>query len=190
VLEGDTVGVLTVGGLATGAAEPFNMTKDEIGDAKEFLSQLKPNILKFVSQANEVTRALANESAWVGIGNLGLDMSVKASSGVELSSVIPREGTYGFADAEQVIKASDSRAAFERWMDRSYRAEWCAKNFLEHGRPLFNEAAYKLLVDQGRKERADRLFYNKPQLAFEQTLLGPAENQQAYTDAFNELFGS
>ncbi len=190
VLEGDTTGVMTIGGLAIGAERPFNMTESEIADAKEYLAKLKPNILKFVSQANEVTRAMSNESAWIGVANLGLDMQVKEASGVEIEHVIPREGTYGFVDAEQSIRASDSLDAFERWIDQAYRAQWCARNFLEYGRPLFNEAAFRLLVDQGHGEQAERLLYDRPELAFEQTLVGPADNQQAYTDAFNEIFGS
>ena len=189
ISEGDVGGVFAIAGLAVGAKEPFNMTGAELTQAKDFLRELKPNIFKFTSQATEVTRALANESAWIGLGNLGLDLEVKDISGLTIDHVIPREGTYGFVDAEQVITKSGSVPTFERWINESYRAEWIAENFLKNGRPLFNEKAYKLLVDQGHQERADRLFYNEPQRAFEQTLVGPAENQQAYTDGFNEIFG-
>jgi spermidine/putrescine-binding protein len=190
VLESDPLGVLTVAGLATGAAEPFNMNPGEIADAKEFMRQMKPNMLKFVSQAQEVTRALANGSAWLGMGNLGLDAQVRDSGGPKIDFVIAKEGTYGFIDAEQSIKKSNDLKAFERWMAASYDAKWVAQNFLKNGRPLFNEKAYKLLVNQGHKEQADRLLYNQPDRAFEQKLLGPVAQQQAYSDAFNEIFGA
>lgn len=189
VLEGDISGVLAIGGLAIGAQEPFNMSTDEIDQAREYLEALKPNILKFANQASEINRALANESAWIGMGNLGADYEVRSISGVQLDFVIPSEGSYGFVDAEQSIEASDSVAAYAKWINAAYTDTWVAQNFLDHGRPLFNEAAYRLLVNQGHKERADRLLYNQPEKAFEQTLVGPAENQQAYSDAFNEIFG-
>lgn len=190
VLEGDSGGVLAMAGLAVGAKEPFNMTDDELSDAKAFLQELKPNVLKLVSQASELWPAVANESAWIGLGSLGFDSKVKAISGLEIDYVIPKEGVFGFVDAEQSIKASNSLPAFKRWIDQLYQADWIAKNFLKYGRPLFNEKAYKLLVDQGHKEEADRMLYNQPELAFEQTLVGPAQNQQAVTDAYNEVFGS
>ena len=36
-------------------------------------------------------------------------------------------------------------------------APWIAKNFLTNGRPLFNEKAWKMLVNQGHGDRARRL---------------------------------
>jgi hypothetical protein len=65
-----------------------------------------------------------------------------------------------------------------------------AKNFLVNGRPLFNEKAYKLLVNQGYKERADLLSYNDPEAALKMNLKGPSGNVQAYIDAFNSVFGA
>ena len=58
---------------------------------------------------------------------------------------------------------------------------------------MFDEKDYKLLVDQGHKELLDRLLYNRPELAFDEdqvALVAPPPNQSAYTDAFNEVFGS
>ena len=39
-------------------------------------------------------------------------------------------------------------------MNAMEQAPWIAQNFLANGRPLFNEKAYKILVNQGHKERA------------------------------------
>ena len=68
--------------------------------------------------------------------------------------------------------------------------EYIAENFLRYGRPLFNEAAYKLLVDAGQQERADRFLYNKPETAATMTLKGPGTSTQAAIEAFNEVFGA
>ena len=66
---------------------------------------------------------------------------------------------------------------------------FAAQNFIANGRPMFNEKAYKLLVNQGHKARADAFNYNKPELIFNANLQGPSKNPQAITDAFNEVFG-
>jgi hypothetical protein len=69
------------------------------------------------------------------------------------------------------------------------QTKYAAMNFIKNGRPMFNEAAYKLLVKQGYKERADLFHYNNPELIFRAHLQGPARNPQAITDTFNEVFG-
>ena len=167
------------------------MTKAEISRAKAYLKALKPNVLKLASQNNEVVRALADGSAWIGITNLGTDDRVKDAGGPVVKAAYPKEGTVGFIDSEQIVKASKHKDVLrEVRSTRCEQAPWIAKNFLTNGRPLFNEKAYKLLVNQGHGDRARRLLYNKPEHALKMTIKGPAGNEQAYVDAFNEVFGA
>jgi hypothetical protein len=70
------------------------------------------------------------------------------------------------------------------------QAEYIAANFILQGRPLFNEAAYKILVNQGQQERADRFLYNKPETVLTMSLKGPGTSTQGAVDAFNEVFGA
>ena len=77
---------------------------------------------------------------------------------------------------------------FGEIMQATESANWIAQAFINYGHPLFNEAAYKVLVNQGHQERADRFFYNQPDKALETNLKGPSKNEQAYVDAFNEVF--
>src|SRR5581483_11557232 len=158
--------------------------------AKEFLAKVKPQVLKLVSQNTEVIRALADESAWLATGNLGTELRVKAAGGPLIRGVTPKEGTYGFIDGEMCVKGSRNLESFMKFINAMEQAPWIAKNFLVNGRPLFNEKAYKLLVNQGQKERADILYYNDPERALKMTLKGPSQNEQAYIDAFNEVFGA
>ena len=57
------------------------------------------------------------------------------------------------------------------------QAPWIAKNFLTNGRPLFNEKAYKILVNQGHGDRARRLYYNKPRERAEDDDQGPGRQR-------------
>src|SRR6266571_3038961 len=188
-LENIPTDVMAIAGRATGAKKPYSMTSGEISRAKAFLKAFKPNVLKLASQNNEVVRALADGSAWIGITNLGTDDRVKDAHGPVVKTAYPKEGTIGFIDSEQIVKASGNHDAFFKFENAMQQAPWIAKNFLTNGRPLFNEKAYKILVNTGHGDRARRQFYNQPEKALKMTIKGPAGDEQAYVDAFNEVFG-
>ena len=188
-LENIPTDVMAIAARATGSKKPYSMTPAEISKAKEFLKAFKPNVLKLASQNNEVVRALADGSAWIGITNLGTDDRVKDAGGPTVLTAYPKEGTIGFIDSEQIVKASHNHDAFFKFENQMQQAPWIAKNFLTNGRPLFNERSYKILVNTGHGDRARRQYYNKPENALKMTIKGPAGNEQAYVDAFNEVFG-
>jgi spermidine/putrescine-binding protein len=111
---------------------------------------------------------------------------VKDAGGPEIKAFIPKEGTVGFIDGEMITMNAANRDIARAFFNEAMKAEWIADNFLEYGRPLFNEQAYKLLVDNGHQERADRLFYNQPDVALKMRLKGPAPRLEDYINAFNE----
>lgn len=172
--------------VATGAAEPYNMTPEELERAKQALKDLMPNILKFTEQNVETVQLMANESIWLGTANLGVEDRVKDAGGPEVKSFIPKEGTVGFIDGEMIAMNATNRDVARAYLKEAMKAEWIADNFLEYGRPLFSEKAYQLLVDNGHQERADRLYYNRPDVALNMTLKGPSPNLEDYINAFNE----
>jgi spermidine/putrescine-binding protein len=180
---------VAMAGLATHARHPYDMTSTELSRARGWLKAVKPQVLKLVSQNTEVVRALADGTAWLATGNLGTDVRVRAAGGPVLEAITPREGTYGFVDGEMLLRRSRSKESFPAFVNAAEQAPWIAKNFLANGRPLFNEKAYKLLVNGGHKERADRFFYNEPERALRLTLAAPSGDAQAYVDLFNEIFG-
>jgi spermidine/putrescine-binding protein len=190
VAENQPTDLMAMAGLATGAKQPYNMSQAEISKAAEFLKAAKPAFLKLVSQNSDSVRALADGSAWMALENLGTDYRVKAAGGPTVKMVTPQEGVVGWIDGEQMVKASAHKNRFDQFLNAMEQAEWVAKNFLVNGRPLFNEKAYKLLVNQGYKERADLLSYNDPEAALKMNLKGPSGNVQAYIDAFNSVFGA
>ena len=141
VLENQPTDLMAMAGLATGAKHPYNMTSVGIARAKAFLKQLKPNVLKLVSQNTEVVRALTDESAWLTIENIGTDQRVADAKGPMIKSADPKEGLYGWMDAEMLLKQSKNQSSFEKFIETMEQAPWIAKNFLANGRPLFNEKA-------------------------------------------------
>ena len=190
VAENQPTDLMAMAGLATGAKEPYSMTTAEISRAQDFLKSAKPAFLKLVSQNSDSVRALADGSAWMALENLGTDFRVKAAGGPTVKEATPKEGVVGWIDGEQMVKASQHKDRFTEFLNAMEQAPWVAQNFLANGRPLFNEKAYKMLVNQGYKERADLLWYNQPERALKMTLKGPSGNVQAYIDAFNQVFGA
>jgi spermidine/putrescine-binding protein len=190
VAENQPTDLMAMAGLATGAKQPYGMTTAEIARAKAFLKAAKPAFLKLVSQNSETVRALADGSAWLATENLGTDYRVRAAGGPVIKAAIPQEGVIGWIDCEQMCAASAHKDRFMSFINALDQPSWIAQNFLINGRPLFNEKAYKILVNQGYKEQADALLYNQPELSLKMILKGPSKNVQAYLDAFNEVFAA
>jgi spermidine/putrescine-binding protein len=190
VVEDQPVEVMAYMGKLAGVKDPYNMSPDEISQSKELLKQLKPNILKLAPQNTDTIAALKNGEAWIATGNLGTETRVKEQGGPDLNVFTPKEGTIGWMDSEMMVKGGANENLIMPFLELAEQAEYIAANFILQGRPLFNEKAYKLLVNQGQKERADRFLYNKPETVLTMTLKGPGQSTQGVIDAFNEVFGA
>ena len=190
VMENQPVDIMLFAGKAVGAVDPYNMTDEELSKAKDWLTQLKPNVLKLVAQNGEVRDALVSGEAWIGTSNLGMPDRVKDAGGPEIMAFVPKEGSVGFIDGEMTVKGAPNMARVKPYLEYAATAEWVAQNFLDWGRPLWNEKAYGLLVDMGEQDRADRYLYNQPEVALQMTLKGPGGRVGDYLDTFNSVFGA
>jgi len=190
VMENQPLDIMLFAAKAIGAVDAYNMTDDELARAKDWLTQLKPNVLKLVAQNTETIAALVDGSAWLATQNLGAPDRVKDAAGPEVVAFVPKEGTVGFIDGEMRVTGGANTARINPYLELAADAQWVAQNFLDNGRPLFNERAYKLLVDSGYGDRADRYLYNTPEVALQMTLKGPGGRVQDYLDTFNSVFGA
>jgi len=94
-------------------------------------------------------------------------------------------------DAEMTVKEGANKALIRPYLEKAEVAENIAANFIAFGRPLFNEQAYKVLVDQGQGDRADRYHYNDAEEILGQSVLkGPGSSTAASIQLFNEIFGA
>jgi spermidine/putrescine-binding protein len=118
--------------------------------------------------------------------NVGMEDRVKDAGGPEIKTFVPKEGVVGWMDGEMIVKDAANREVAWNWLDKMETPEWIAKNFLEYGRPLFNKAAYDILVKEGHEERAKRYLMDRPEVVLEMTLKGPSPNMDLYINAFNE----
>ena len=191
VAENIPTDLMAIAGIATGSKSPYALSPDQISSASSFLGSLKPNIIKLATQNNEIVSMMASGEAAIGISNLGTDVRVKNAGGPELQSAYPPEGTIGFIDSEMITAKGNNQALVKPFLDAMQRSEFIVENFTTNWRPLFNEAAAKVLTnDPKTADDAKRLFMDNPDKALTMTLKGPAQDQQAYTEAFNRVFGA
>jgi len=190
VVEDQPVEIMAYMGKAAGVKDPYNMTDDEIAKAKALLVQLKPNILRLAPQATDTVAALKNGEAWIATINLGADTSVMDQGGPKLTTFTPKEGSIGWMDAEMLVHGGTDENLLMPFLEVHEQAEFVAANFMLNRRPLFNEQAYKLLINQGQQELADHLLYNKPETVLTMTLKGPGTSTQKVIAAFNDVFGA
>jgi spermidine/putrescine-binding protein len=190
VVEDQPVEVMAYMGKAAGVKDPYNMTDDEVAQAKALLVQLKPNILRLAPQATDTVAALKNGEAWIATINLGADTAVMDQGGPKLTTFTPKEGSIGWMDAEMLVHGGANNNLLMPFLEVHEQAEYVAANFMINRRPLFSEAAYKLLINQGQQELADHLLFNKPETVNTMTLKGPGTSTQAAIAAFNDVFGS
>jgi len=190
VVEDQPVEVMAYMGKAAGVADPYNMSADDIAKAKALLIQLKPNILRLAPQATDTIAALKSGEAWMATINLGADISVKDQGGPTLTVFAPKEGTIGWMDSEMLVHGGANNDLLMPFLEVHEQAENVAANFMINKRPLFSEAAYKLLINQGQQELADHMLYNKPETVLTMTLKGPGSSTQAAIAAFNDVFGA
>jgi spermidine/putrescine-binding protein len=190
VVEDQPVEIMAYMGKAAGVKDPYNMTDAEIAQAKALLVQLKPNVLRLAPQATDTVAALKSGDAWIATINLGADTAVMDQGGPKLTTFTPKEGSIGWMDSEMLVHGGANNNLLMPFLEVHEQAENVAANFMINRRPLFNEAAYKLLINQGQQELADHLLYNKPETVNTMTLKGPGSSTQAVIAAFNDVFGS
>jgi spermidine/putrescine-binding protein len=189
-IEDQPVEAMAYMGKLTGSKNSYSMTADEIAKAKDALKQLKPNILRLTNQATDTIAALKSGEAWIATGNLGTESRVKDQGGPDLKVFTPKEGTIGWMDSEMIVKGGANENLIMPFLELAEQAEYMAANFMLNRRPIFNEKAYKILINQGQQELADRFLFNKPETVQTMDLKGPGTSTQAAIDAFNEVFGS
>ncbi len=186
-LERQPVDMIAYMGVATGAKQPYAMTKSEIAQAKDALKRLKPNILKFIDDTGDLAKAMADESVWITVENVGIGGRVKAAGGIELKSFFPKEGYIGYYDGDSLVKGAADREAAIAWMQDKAQAKWVAMNFLRTYRPLVWKSGYDLLVKEGKGDLAKAAMYDRPDLAMKMIVKGAPPNLGDYVDAFNEV---
>ena len=88
------------------------------------------------------------------------------------------------------MKASKNQDAFFKFENAMQQAPWIAKNFSRTAGRCSTRRPTRSSSTRARATVPGACFYNKPENALKMTIKGPAGDEQAYVDAFNEVFGA
>lgn len=170
----------------------YSMEGAELEKAKDRLIELKP----FQINANSpslFTSTLASQKAWIGeVAGLGAARAINLQLNNEeaAKSVVPKEGTVGWIDGPQLVKGAknmenakkfidfwSSNTKFLTWIWDTYKFNQCNK-----------DATERVLAKGGKeKEFAESIGVNEPDLATQIAQQRPADNTQAWAEAWDEV---
>ncbi len=104
----DPVSTVQTGALAIGIDEPGRMTKDQLADVKEFLTQVKANARTVAAGYGDVADLLAAGEVWATFQGWNAVQAFAAQKGSKVLTAYPKEGTVGFVDSFGVPAKSDN----------------------------------------------------------------------------------
>jgi spermidine/putrescine transport system substrate-binding protein len=110
--EAGSTDILACAGLATGAPKEhvYEMSGDDLQRAVEFLRGIKP--FRIFNSDPELRDALRKGDVWVAYApTIGFSSKINEEAGKEVAqSVIPQEGSVGYADGPLLVKDAKNRA--------------------------------------------------------------------------------
>ncbi len=124
----DDLESLYMAGRYLGFKNIYDMSDDELAQARDALITLKPNIRKFWSSAGELTslyqqRDIATSNAW----DITLTQLIRDGRKMEL--VQPKEGLGGWIDSHMIVKGHASNECVHAWLDYASDPKVQAKAF-------------------------------------------------------------
>lgn len=94
----------------------YNMSEDQLQDAKKKLIDLKPQIRKYWATAGELNDLFANKEVVMAVG-WPLTVKEVNAKGRNLKWTIPEEGATGWIDRLMIVKGSQHRELADLYMD-------------------------------------------------------------------------
>ena len=173
VAENIPTDLMAIAGIATGSKSPYALTPDQISKAADWLSAIKPNMIKLATQNNEIISMMASGEAAIGISNLGTE-SASRTRVAPSSSGVPAGRNDRFHRLGDDHRQGQQPALVKPFLDAMQRSEFIVENFTTNWRPLFNEKAAKALTaDPKTADAAKRLFMDNPEKALSHDPEGP-----------------
>ncbi len=86
--------------------DPYTMTDQQLGDVKQKLIELKPNLLGYWSDYTEINQQMASGEVWLGVNTWPDAYVAVKAEGVEVEYITPKEGRLGWVYGFAIPKSS------------------------------------------------------------------------------------
>lgn len=187
-MRGGVTYALGIAGVMLGF-EPFDMTPEQLVQARDLLIKLKGNLKQFSPSANDTVRMLTDESVWIACESApGQAWRVKEAGGPDVDWVVPDEGTIGWVDGDVLTKSAPNPQGAYEWISHRGNPENHAQLISKVFYGPTNKDCIPILRKMGLSEVVDLLRFDNPEEAVaKMRMIKPPSDTGAYTDAYNEV---
>ncbi len=177
-IPGDPLATLGVAALTLGIDDPFDMSQDELDQAKQFLIDHKNQIRAFPESDSDMVNLFKSGEAVVANNGRGTNQDMEAE-GIPVKWVAPKEGTWAWVCGLGITsKAKNIDAAYK--LINYYASPKAQAISAENGFVITNPEAMPLVPKQYR-ETAD------PDSIEDSIPLTEPSDPEAYTRAWQEV---
>lgn len=141
---------LAVVGILLGAAEPFNMTDDELAEALDFLKAHKQNVRLLWTEPGEAADAFRNGDIVLGHSWEFIIYELQAE-GHDVQWALPQEGAISFVQGQALSKTSESTAGAAALIDWLIGPEYQVPRGVEQNQTMCSTALIEELGDEAEE---------------------------------------
>lgn len=181
----DDLEAIYMAGRYLGFDDVYNMTDDQLAQARDALIDMKTNVRRYWFSAGELTSLYQSHD--VALSNTWettiLDMK---NEGRNVQQWVPKEGRGGWIDSQMIIKGHADNECVYQWLDYTSSAEVQATSFGVTGFTYSNAGMYDLLDADG-KAFFEFLGANKIDALEGVDWFQPVPNRGKYLEAWNQV---
>ncbi|MED3563069.1 ABC transporter substrate-binding protein [Bacillus xiapuensis] len=161
----------------------YNMTDQQLQDAKKKLIDLKPQLRKYWATGGELNDLFSNKEVVLAVGWPLTPTAVNAS-GRNLKEVIPKEGITGWIDRLMVVKSSPNKELAEKYINYVTEAKTQKLVSDATGYGVANKNAAKFMSpDQAKAVHIDDMENYMQRINFWQIV----KDRNKYNEIWNEV---
>lgn len=158
----------------------YNMTDDQLNQAKAMLIKMKPQVRKYWATAGELDNLFKNNEIVMAVG-WPLTLSDLNKQGMHLKAVIPQEGATGWIDRLMITKDSKNKDLAMLYMDYITQPENMANVAAVTNYSVAHPEAVKFMSDDLKEIATADQYFN--QLNMWQYV----KNRKKYNEIWNEV---
>lgn len=109
-----------------GNQAPYDIDEAALGELREKVLSLRPQVNNIAPTNADVIQAMANESSWISLGGEWLQVLL-AEDGLPISVTVPKEGGVSWTEAISIMKNAQNPEAAQAYLEYMTRPEVQAK---------------------------------------------------------------
>lgn len=181
----DDIEAIYMAGRYLGFDDVYDMSDEELAQARDALIEMKPNVRKYWASAGELTTLyqqdeLAASNAWEST------IIELADSDTNLIEITPKEGNGGWTDSWLIVDGAGDNDCVYEWLNWTASAEAQAAGFLVTGFGYSNTGIGAHL-DADQQAMLSRLGMDDPTSLSAVDWWQPVRDRGAYLEAWNQV---